>query len=59
MANLLLRDDEKEMTPRLEKAALLTRGLQILSQVKGIRTPSKPEIRRPLVFPWPEHGYKM
>jgi hypothetical protein len=36
MANLLVRDDEKEETPRLEKVSLIRRR-QIQSPVKGIR----------------------
>jgi hypothetical protein len=36
MADLLVRDDEKEETSRLDKASLISE-LQILSQVKGIQ----------------------
>jgi len=48
MANLLVRDDEKEETPRLEKASLISE-LQILSQVKGIQRTGAPEINGCLV----------
>jgi len=41
MANLLVRDDEKEETPLLEKASLIEE-LQIVSQVKEIWTRRQP-----------------
>jgi len=58
MVNLLLRDDEKEDTPRLEKATLI-RGLQFLSQVKGIQKADMPGIERCLVSRLSKLGYKL
>jgi hypothetical protein len=58
MANLLVREDEKEKTPRLEKVFLI-KELQIQSPVKGIQTLSTPEINGCLVAHEPNPGYKM
>jgi len=58
MVNLLLRDDEKEDTPRLEKATFI-RGLQFLSQVKGIQKAGMPGIERRLVSRLSKLGYKL
>jgi hypothetical protein len=58
MANLLLRDYEKEDTPRLEKATLM-RGLQIRAQVKGIQKSDEPRITGRMVFRSIKQGYKM
>jgi len=58
MVNLLLRDYEKEVTPRLEKAILI-RGLQFLSQVKGIQKAGMPGIERRLVSRLSKLGYKL
>jgi hypothetical protein len=58
MANLLLRDDEKEDTPRLEKATLI-RGLQIRAQVKGIHKAGMLGIERRLVSRLSKPGYQL
>jgi hypothetical protein len=58
MANLLLRDYEKEDTPGPEKAPLI-KELQILSQVKGIPKPGAARIKGCLVSHALKPGYKM
>ena len=58
MANLLLRDYEKEETPRLEKASLVEEQ-QTGSQVKGIREWGMARSNGHLVWRFINLGYKM
>jgi hypothetical protein len=58
MANLLLRDYEKEETPRLEKASLV-KEQQTGSQVKGIREWGMAGFNGHLVWGLINLGYKM